>query len=204
MYKFVLIKNGYIPNSKPYWMLLLDNKESTQKYLYSIRLKNLVDTYWKLKSNIIKNENKNNLFHFTSKDEVALYNSIISIENRETMVDDLQIIEDKFIFPLMKIFNGGNHLLIHPNKSWMIKTDNIEILKTVEKNEFEFPAEQLTEEDMIKRIKITKWEGGKHYYAKLGEEEIRDSSGNIKWNTYARALEVTKTYITEKLKNDSK
>lgn len=47
-------------------------------------------------------------------------------------------------------------------------------------------------------IKISRWTGGVHYYAKIGHIDVVDSNNDIKWNTYKRArevaLEVLKNY----------
>ena len=57
-----------------------------------------------------------------------------------------------------------------------------------------YRSEKLVWPKLTKRdIKISKFEGGQHYYAKVGTVEVKDANG-IKWNTYeeayAKALEL--------------
>lgn len=44
-------------------------------------------------------------------------------------------------------------------------------------------------------IKITRWRGGKHYYAKVGHIDVEDGFGNVKWNTETRAREIALKYM---------
>lgn len=59
----------------------------------------------------------------------------------------------------------------------------------VRRKELVFPS--FSERD----IRITKWEGGTHYYANVGDMEIRDSEGNMKWNTREEATKIAMEYI---------
>jgi hypothetical protein len=44
-------------------------------------------------------------------------------------------------------------------------------------------------------IKINKWWGGKHYYAKIAAVDVVDEHGNVKWNTKKHAMDVAKAYM---------
>ena len=39
------------------------------------------------------------------------------------------------------------------------------------------------------------WEGGQHYYAKIGKLDVLDKNGNQKWNTKEETIEAAKWYI---------
>jgi hypothetical protein len=51
-------------------------------------------------------------------------------------------------------------------------------------------------------IHISKFEGGRHFYAKVGKLEVTDRWGERKWNTYNYAYEQAKNFL-EKLKISS-
>lgn len=53
------------------------------------------------------------------------------------------------------------------------------------------PHIEYTEKD----IKISKWRGGSHYYAKVGHIDVEDEFGNVKWNTEKRAREMAIKYM---------
>lgn len=57
------------------------------------------------------------------------------------------------------------------------------------KEGFEFPS--FSRED----IRIKQWPGGKHFYAYIGNMEIRDENGNIKWNTREEAERQAEKYV---------
>lgn len=46
-----------------------------------------------------------------------------------------------------------------------------------------------------KDIKINKWFGGKHFYAKISEIDVVDEFGNVKWNTEDDATNAAEKYI---------
>ena len=62
-------------------------------------------------------------------------------------------------------------------------------------------VDKITKSDLIypeysfKDIKITKWDGGKHYYATIGNITITDNNGRQKWNTKSMAYNVAKNFI---------
>ena len=45
------------------------------------------------------------------------------------------------------------------------------------------------------RIKIIKWQGGSHYYAKVDGMDVTDDKGNQKWNTREYAKEVAEKFM---------
>jgi hypothetical protein len=48
-----------------------------------------------------------------------------------------------------------------------------------------------------KDIKLKKWWGGNHYYAKVGNIDVVDSDGNVKWNNESTAMEKAKQFLLE-------
>jgi hypothetical protein len=56
--------------------------------------------------------------------------------------------------------------------------------------------EYLEREEKLKNgIKINRWFDGKHYYAKVFNQDVVDEDGNVKWNSYADAMYATKRFI---------
>ena len=53
------------------------------------------------------------------------------------------------------------------------------------------PHVEYTEQD----IKITRWRGGNHYYAKVGHIDVEDDFGKVKWNTEKQAREMAVKYM---------
>ena len=71
-----------------------------------------------------------------------------------------------------------------------------EIKRAYQKEGYDFPC--FSEKD----IRITQWPNGIHFYAYIGDLEIKDELGNIKWNTRTEAEEQARKYVTKKAKGD--
>ncbi|MGD9697531.1 hypothetical protein [Acinetobacter sp.] len=48
-----------------------------------------------------------------------------------------------------------------------------------------------------RKIRITRWQDGIHFYAKVDGVDVVDSSGNQKWNTYGAAYASAQKWISE-------
>lgn len=46
-------------------------------------------------------------------------------------------------------------------------------------------------------IKIARWKGGKHYYAKVAHNDVVDDDDNVKWDTYDQAMSAAIKYMNE-------
>jgi len=84
----------------------------------------------------------------------------------------------------LKYVAKGYTIAINKNGGWMLvgEGDVIEHIKYV-----------YTEED----INVTKFEGGRHYYASVKGIEVIDEDGDRKWNTWNYANEVAKRFMNK-------
>jgi len=71
----------------------------------------------------------------------------------------------------------GRTLYLREIGSYMIDSPSFEITDRLVSDTLVYPG--YTKED----IKITKWDGGTHYYAKIGKMDVIDREGNQKWNS---------------------
>ena len=71
----------------------------------------------------------------------------------------------------------GRTLYLREIGSYMIDSPNFQITDRLVSDTLVYPG--YTKED----IKITKWDGGTHYYAKIGKMDVIDREGNQKWNS---------------------
>lgn len=71
-------------------------------------------------------------------------------------------------------------IYIQSSGGYFPHSDAVVIHKTVEQDGFDFPI-------LSKAIKVFQWQGGKHYYAKVGHLDVIDAAGNHKWNTVKEA-----------------
>jgi len=85
----------------------------------------------------------------------------------------------------------GNIIVLKENNSWFPITD---------KNRYKIEKDSKQEKYTEKDIKISRWEGGRHYYAKVGNIQVKDEFDNIKWSSY----DIAYTYALEFLKKLNK
>jgi hypothetical protein len=83
---------------------------------------------------------------------------------------------------IMKVAQGIK-LAVNPSGGYFTIPENAKIEQ--------IPMFKYTEKD----INITKFDGGKHYYATIGGLEVVDEWGDKKWNTYAYAEQIAKKYL---------
>lgn len=104
-----------------------------------------------------------------------------------------KILESKVIMDQIKFLDENKYLIINSKGGYFTVSDkdNIEIIKITEKCLY-------TEDD----IKISKWENGVHYYAKVDDIEVIDNFGDIKWNTSNDAYSVAIWFMEKLNKNN--
>lgn len=106
-------------------------------------------------------------------------------EKREPMLAHLKYIQATILSNQIKLLLDGNKLVINKNGGYFpINLDQ-------EYNINEIGGERYTEKD----IKINKWWGGNHYYAKVGNIDVIDDNGNVKWNTEKYAHDMAIKYM---------
>lgn len=204
MPKFAKIKNNLIPNCKPYWMLYIEDMVDLADYIEKVKGKRIAENYQSAKYKTIPDANNQAKGHF-SKEEFAIYNILThSKKKRLSFIDDLMILSDVLYSPMNKCIANGDILLVnisggfHPYNE---KYDSFTILQIIEKDKYEFPVDVCDEQNLlserdklIKMINITRWEMGKHYYAKIGEHDVKYGGMN-KWSSYELARNYSEKYI---------
>lgn len=73
-----------------------------------------------------------------------------------------------------------------------IDTRFYHIIGEVYKDELTFPDE---ERPSITEVRYIQWDGGEHWYAKIGNLDIVDINNNQKWNTKEEARKAAEWYI---------
>jgi S-adenosylmethionine hydrolase len=112
-------------------------------------------------------------------------NMIENIEEREPMLFNLKLLHARVLSDQLKDIMEGKKLVINKSGGYFsIKPDQKYEVVAIGNDKY-------TESD----IKIKKWWGGLHYYAKVGEVDVVDEFGNVKWNTEKRAREIALKYM---------
>ena len=110
------------------------------------------------------------------------------INEREPMLLHLKSLHGMVLANQVQDLLDGKKLAINTNGGYFpIKPDD------------EYTLEIIDEKHLYtaKDIKIKKWLGGVHHYAKIGNIDVIDDNGNMKWNTNERAHEEALKYINK-------
>lgn len=93
--------------------------------------------------------------------------------------------------------NGLDFYLANGVQEFLPAWNMYEIVEEIEKEVLEYPMiEQFHFED----VRYMKWDmpsldiKGVHWYAKIGNEDVRDKDGNMKWNTKEEAEEAARWF----------
>lgn len=156
-------------------MLLLENLEDYNEYV----VESFDDEIENSQKEIIDNIREHGLGHCTH-DLAEVSKTISNITGKGSLYVVAEIGQQKKENILKHILKGDK-IVINTRGGYFKLCDD-------EKTE---SCTEYTEKD----IKITKWIGGKHYYAKIGRIDVEDEFGNVKWNTEKQAKEIALKYI---------
>ena len=114
-------------------------------------------------------------------------NMIENIEEREPMIFNLKLLHGRVLSDQLRCLLNGKKLVINKNGGYFpISSDQkYEII--------EINNDNYSEND----IKIKKWWGGLHYYAKVGNVDVVDDFGNVKWNSEKEAKEIALKFMQD-------
>jgi len=104
---------------------------------------------------------------------------------RAPMLAHLTFLHGTVVSQQVKHLLQGDKLVINQNGGYFPIKPTQEYKCTIIANK------QYTESD----IKVSKWQHGSHYYAKIGKIDVIDKIGNTKWNTRQGAKQAAIQYL---------
>lgn len=196
--KFVLIKTKV----GKYWALNIDNQDDFEKFCYD-KANDFTQAYLMAQSSV---------FHRGEVSHCGIMPRVIAMElekheNRKSFVDDVFIYVTAFLKPFQTVFEKEGNILVwrsneHAEK-WekqkyggfmpfsALNSIGGEIVETLEKDVLEFPERK---KYFKSDISVTKWEDGRHYYAKVGDIDV-EIDGKRSWNTYGFAEQMAEEFL---------
>lgn len=101
--------------------------------------------------------------------------------NETSIIEAGVSMESKITAGKVKSLLKYGAILIRPVGSYMVIDDSFEIIDEVISPTMKYP--EYGESD----ISINRWDGGLHYYARIGNMTVEDDRGKVKWNTHQEA-----------------
>ena len=191
-YKFIKVQSKSLPDnaeSKGYWLFCPQTEEQLIEHWNKYVKPVISDGSRKLAKKIFSGTKG----HFTNDFEQAV-EVWMNSTNDSLIVSMLQIENEAFRNRLQMFRSGREIYLSHSIQVVTVDTRFVDILTTTERNVLTFPDEERPE---MKDVRFIVWEGGVHYYAKIGKLDIVDKDGNQKWNTRAEAESAARWYINQ-------
>ena len=189
-YKFIKVQSKSLPDNaeaKGYWLFCPQTEEQLIEHWNKYVKPVISDGSRKLTKKIFSGTKG----HFTNDFEQAV-EVWMNSTNDSLIVSMLQIENEAFRNRLQMFRSGREIYLSHSIQVVTVDTRFVDILTTTERNVLTFPDEERPE---MKDVRFIVWEGGVHYYAKIGKLDIVDKDGNQKWNTRAEAESAARWYI---------
>lgn len=185
----------YDEESKGWW-LKLDTPEKLLDYMSltkDSRMTGALDLYWKLYKRGHENDAKKSVLEVLDsmtqeerfalmiknmKDYNLMYGAIMQAEKiNGTIFEGFRSLNIEMGVKELNDIRRDGQTYINPVGG---STFDIQYTQWCRRNELVFP--NYTESD----IRIKQFDGGNHYYAYIGDMQLRDGE-NIKWNTYEQA-----------------
>jgi hypothetical protein len=189
-----------------YWALLIDNRKDLERFIKD-KAADLTSAYQEAKGLV---EVRGDATHGSIMAYV-LSCELMKHEGRKSFVDDVLIYCNKFLSPYTRVFESEGAIVIWQNTNKWIPGSKyggfmpysgfknhpagLKIVKTIKKYELEFPKDEELKEYTEDDITINKWTEGSHYYAKIGDIDVVDEDGHVKWNSGDIAREKAIEYL---------
>lgn len=191
-FKFILAKfkiHPKVPDQYIQWFLLIDTVEAFMAFIEGRRNK-IVRAYSNLKDRTIRQTVKSG--HIADSDESLIFNRLYLDDSRKSLLDDANILEG-LLEGYHKAFLNEGHIIVSPNNSFRMMDDTFKILETRYNDTLIFPVTKESD------IRIIQWPNGKHYYAKIGNQDVVDAQGNRKWDSFSDAKYAAQRYLDKHL-----
>lgn len=180
MYKFVRLHSKHCGIDHP-WILSCDNVdtmlEHTRQYFFGEIKTGMEDVL----------DHLQNGYHLSSNWGLAIK---VMMESRgEGIVGASSKLEYDILMTKIDMIRNWGGVYLRDSGSYMPFNNDFVVIEEMEMEEMVYP--KYTKD----QIRIIKWDGGKHYYAKLGKMDIVDDDGNQKWDTEEEARKVAEEYF---------
>ena len=191
-YKFVKVQMKAAP----------DGKEPKGYWLFEPRTKDQVMEHWQKYARSVICEGSQKLTkkifsgtkgHFTNDFECAVEGYMNAMH--EGLMPSMAKVENEALQNRLRSFRSGRKIYLnHGIQVVTIDSRFADITTTTERNVLTFPNE---DKPTMQDVRFIVWDGGVHYYAKIGKLDIVDKDGNQKWNTRREAEDAAQWYINQ-------
>lgn len=87
-------------------------------------------------------------------------------------------LHDRALLAQVRLLHAAGTIYINKNGGFFGHDEDVEVLETRDMETFVFPSDD---------VRITQWPNGTHWYARIGDVDVRDCIGEMKWDTRKQA-----------------
>ena len=185
MYKFQKVRLSYNKITIDYdWLLVIESVEDLIMYHDNTMLAQIQPAW----DNLLKT-------HKGKAHIATVLGRLINIQaeiegGKKSLIELTSIVSGKVFAAKASALMNFKKIYINKTGGFFPHSEDVIVLDEmiIEDKRLIFP--QYTEND----IRIKKWDGGKHYYAFVGDFEV-EMHGERKWNTEQRAMDMAKAFL---------
>lgn len=201
MYQFVRFKNKKTQEQSDKWWFAAstidDVTEHTERYLKPVMQDGFDNAASKSIQAIFRYGDVELMLHPNGDVEKSICN-VCCINHKPTPMALFETANNLLLTAyqqrIKEIFSGKTIYLEDGVKEFGFSPDYYEIAETRNSEKLEYPdTKPLTMND----VRYMQWEGGQHWYAKVGKLDVTDACNNQKWNSKDEAENAAKWFLTE-------
>ena len=192
-YHFVKIKKINTPSENGTWYLEANSMdmvyEHFEKYVGSIIKEGMSE----LPSRCVRKAKGEFIGHTTNVwvSQVEMFSSMKGTNIIETAIN----LENEALKTRINAYSKFNKIYLPIGLQVFLMSDFVEIVEDEYREEMTYPSE---DNPKLNDVRYIQWDGGNHWYAKIGVMDITDKHNNQKWDTKEEAIEAARWYLLNK------
>lgn len=190
-YHFVKVREVRHPTSEGAWYFKPETKEDIDEHWNKYVAGEINDGVAEYVEHLKAHANGRYIGHYTTMWGSMIEQIQLCTQSPYAIVSAMEQ-ETKLYNNRVRDIQQGREIYLSEGLTVFMLTEGFtEIVEHYYSDVLAFPHEKYTLDD----VRFIMWEGGKHWYAKLGNIDIVDANGNQKWNTKAEAIQAAKEYL---------
>ncbi len=190
-YHFVKVREVRRPSTEGVWYFKPETKADIDEHWNKYVAGEINDGVAEYVAHLKAHANGRYIGHYTTVWGSMIEQIQLCTQSPHAIVSAMKQETELYHNRLRDVLQGREIYLSEGLTVFMLTEGYTEIVEHYYSDVLAFPHEKYTLDD----VRFIMWEGGKHWYAKIGNIDIVDSNGNQKWNTKAEAEKAAKEYL---------
>lgn len=190
-YHFVKVKEVRNPDSKGTWYFKPETKDDIDEHWNKYVAGEINDGVAEYVEHLKAHADGRYIGHYTTMWGSMIEQIQMITESPHTIVRAMKQETELYYNRVRDIEQGREIYLSEGLTVFMLTEGYTEVVEHHYSDVLAFPHEKYT----LDNVRLIMWNGGKHWYAKIGNVDIVDSAGRQKWNTKEEATQAAIEYL---------